>query len=268
MRALHLLIALLLVVALCSTGCNDSQPAADSSAVAAATEQEAATDSVFTLPDDAPVDVKLEFAKASHTGAPGKLSDLEFNVAAACEEQPLKSDSITLTADHPQEVSRLDLDEYKVEVRPLVDGLVNLDKGNYGAYGGYRISVRNSGGESMCCLEVNKKGELQLLGTDCSKKYLPYQSLAVPGESKWRYTVYPKGEGVKHEPLLAVEYTGDDFSSQNISDEAGNNYAYRFPNATLKIYNAQLAAALKDEVNADASAYMGGGGAAACGSGG
>jgi hypothetical protein len=270
MRALYLLLALLLSAVLICTSCNDSQPAANSAAIAAAppaTAQEAASDSVFTLPADKPVDVKLEFAKASHAGAPGKLSDLQFNVSAACEERALKSDSITLNAEHPQEMSRLDLEEYKVEVRPIVDGLVNLDKGSYGAYGGYRISVRNSAGESMCCLEVNKKGELSLLGTDC-KKYSPYQSLAVPSESKWRYTIYPKDDSAKHAPLLAVEYTGGGFANQDINDKAGNSYAYRFPNATLKIYNSKLAQELKDEVASEASAYMGGGGAAACGAGG
>lgn len=270
MRALYLLLALLLVAGLCLPSCNDSGTAAETavSSVPPATADDAASDTVFTLPEDQPVDVALQFASASHTGAPGKLSDLEFTVAATCEDKPLKSESFTVNAEHPQEVSRLDLAEYKVEVRPMVDGLVSLDKGSYGAYGGYRISVRNAEGESMCCMEVNKKGELKLLGTDCSQKYLPYQSLAVPKESKWRYTVFPKGEDAKREPLLAVEYTGDELKEQNISDKDGNTYAYRFPNATLKIYNAQLAAALKDEVASEQSAYMGGGGAAACGSGG
>ncbi len=269
MKALYLLLALLLVAGLCLPSCNDSAPAASNAAVAGvppATAQDAAADTVFTLPPDKPVDVKLEFASASHPGAPGKLSDLEFTVSAACEDKPLKSESFTVSAANPQEMSRLDLEQYKVEVRPLIDDLVNLDQGSYGAYGGYRISVRNNAGESMCCMEVDKTGKLSLLGTDCSSKYYPYQSLAVPKESKWRYTVYPKGEGAKREPLLAVEYTGADFGKQDISDKAGNHYAYRFPNATLKIYNAQLAAALKDQVASEQSAYMGSGGAAACGS--
>lgn len=270
MKAHYLLLTLLLVAGLCLHSCNDNAPAAstDTTANAAtATAQEAASDSVFTLPADKPVDVKLEFAKATHAGAPGKLSELEFNLSAACDEKTLKSETFTLSAEHPQETSRLDLDQYKVEVRPVVDGLVNLEKGSYGAYGGYRISVRNNAGESLCCMEVNKKGELSLLNADCSK-FLPYQSLALPTENKWRYTVFPKGEGTKHDPLLAVEYDGSGFANQDITDKAGNTYAYRFPNATLKIYNPQLAKALKDEVTASQSAYMGGGGSAACGSGG
>jgi hypothetical protein len=268
MRALSLLLTLLLLGAiLCCSSCNDSQPVAQAKAPATVDQQAAASDTVFTLPMDKPVDVKLEFAKASHSGQPGQLSDLEFSFSAACEEQPLKSESLTLNAQKPQDVSRLDLEQYKVEVRPIIDNPISLDKGSYGAYGGYRISVRSSAGDSLCCMEVDKKGELKMLGADCSK-YLPYQSLALPKESKWRYTIYPKGQDTKRTALLAVEYDGGGFANQDIDDKAGNHYAYRFPNATLKIYNAQLAAALKEEVAADQSAYMGSGGAAACGSGG
>jgi hypothetical protein len=245
------------------SGCPDDTPAEEAMlSQMGASETPAAADPVFELPRDKPVDVSLQFASASHTSAPGKLSNLGFNFSAGWDEQTLRSEKLELSAEKTQDTSLLDLDEFKVEIRPIIDQPVNIERGQYGSYGGYRISVRNAEGESLCCLEVNKKGELVLRSADCSN-YLPYQSLAMPKEEKYRYTVYPKGEG-KREALLAVEFDGDGFENKDIEDSDGNSYTYRFPNANLKIYNAALVEELKDEMAAEQSAYMGGGGTASC----
>lgn len=267
MRALYPLLALLLSATLCLSSCNDGKPlatAAEAAPAVPAVELASISGSSIGLPADQPVDVKLEFAKATPAGQPGRLSNLQFNFSAACANAQLASESLTLSADKPQSKSQLDAQRCMVDVSPQIDPLVNLDSKSYGAYGGYRIAVRSSCGEALCSLEVNKAGELSLLKS--GSKYHAKLMLAAPKDGTWRYNVYAKGDG-KHTPVMAVEYTGKDFVSQDIKDKSGNSYAYRFPKSALKIYSAEQAIALNDDKTA-LKAYTGGAGSSSCGGGG
>ncbi len=210
--------------------------------VAAAQAPEPDGRQVIDARPDFPQEYTTDFLTARHTGAAGKLSDLDLTIELAADGEQLESRNLTVSATDLAPVARFDLPEYRIEIAPLIEPPIQLEAQQYGSYGGYRVKLFSPELTPIATFEIDKKGELAR--ADSQGGFSARVLLAAPQEMLYTYAIFT-AEDKASEPLLAVEFEIDDFNLVETTDAGGATYSYRLPVLIAKIHGKRLAADMR-----------------------
>lgn len=242
--------------------------AATAEAVPDSAAPEYPEDTIAARPDF-PVKCVTSFIGAAHTGDPGQLSDLSFTANLEQDTKTLGDTRIDLTSADPQAFAEFKLPEYLLAITPVIDAPIELEKGSYGSYGGYRIELANPAGDPQGVIEIDKTGKLERASG--ANGFQLNVMLAAPEEQLYTYGLIAPAGSVK-EPELVIAIKIGEFETMAATDSAQGTYEYRFPGMELTIFGKKLAADQDYMRAADTRAVAGGfnagGGGGGLGSGG